>query len=141
MSGSILLPAVVLVLWTMVMLFWMAGTRVPAAKKIGVDIAASKGGRGSDLDTQVPPEVAWKSHNLTHLHEQPTLFYAIVLILAVQGAHTELNVALAWGYVALRIAHSLWQVLVNKVNVRFALFLLSTFCLIGLAVNALRGAL
>ena len=90
---------------------------------------------------RLPPEVTWKSHNHTHLHEQPTLFYAVVLILAVQGAHTELNVALAWAYVALRIVHSLWQALVNKVSIRFALFLLSTLCLVVLAVNALRAAL
>lgn len=141
MTGSILLPATVLVLWTLVMLFWMAGVRVPAAQRIGVDIAKSTGGRASDIEPKLPPEVTWKSHNHTHLHEQPTLFYATVLILAVQGANTELNVGLAWAYVALRIAHSLWQALVNKVNVRFALFLASTLCLVVLAVNALRATL
>lgn len=141
MAGSILLPATVLVLWTLVMLFWMAGVRVPAAQRIGVDIAKSTGGRASDIEPQLPPAVTWKSHNHTHLHEQPTLFYATVLILAVQGANTELNVGLAWAYVGLRIVHSLWQALVNKVNVRFALFLLSTLCLLVLAVNALRATL
>lgn len=137
MATSLLLPAVVLILWSLIMLFWMAGTRVPAAAKLGVDITGSVGGRGSDIDPQVPASVAWKSHNYTHLMEQPTLFYATVVILALLGADTSLNLALAWGYVVLRIAHSLWQVLINKVSVRFALFLLSTVCLIGMALNAL----
>ncbi|MFK7914814.1 MAG: MAPEG family protein [Pseudomonadales bacterium] len=137
MANALLLPAVVLILWSLIMLVWMAATRVPAAKKLGVDIGASVGGRGGDLDPQVPAPVAWKSHNYTHLMEQPTLFYATVVILAHLGADTATNVALAWGYVGLRIAHSLWQVLINKVSVRFVLFVLSTLCLLGLAINAL----
>lgn len=120
------------------MLGWMALTRLPALSKAGIDLTTNVGGRGVDIDPQVPPHVAWKSHNYTHLMEQPTLFYATVLMLAVLGANSELNLALAWGYVGLRIAHSLWQVLVNSVPVRFGLFLLSTFCLFALAINALR---
>ncbi len=120
------------------MLGWMALTRLPALSKAGIDLRSSVGGRGVDIDPQVPPHVAWKSHNYTHLMEQPTLFYATVLMLAVLGANSELNLALAWAYVGLRIAHSLWQVLVNSVPVRFGLFLLSTFCLFALAINALR---
>lgn len=139
MSGSILLPAVVLVIWTIIMLFWMALTRLPALSKIGIDLTSSIGGRGVDIDPQVPPKVAWKSHNYTHLLEQPTLFYATVIMLAVIGANTEVNMALAWGYVGLRIAHSLWQAMINSVSIRFGLFLLSTFCLLGLAINALRA--
>lgn len=137
MATDLLLPAVILILWSLVMLFWLAATRLPAASKMGVDIAASVGGRGSDLDPQLPASVAWKSHNYAHLMEQPTLFYATVVILAVLGADTSLNVALAWGYTGLRIVHSLWQALINKVSVRFGLFLLSTLCLLGLGINAL----
>ena len=48
---------------------------------------------------------------------------------------------LAWGYVGLRIAHSVWQLFVNAVSVRFMLFLASTVCLIGLAINAVRATL
>ncbi len=139
MSGSILLPAVVLVIWTILMLFWMALTRLPALSKAGIDLTSSVGGRGAEVDVQVPPQVAWKSHNYTHLLEQPTLFYATVIMLAVIGANTELNLGLAWGYVGLRIAHSLWQAMINSIPVRFGLFLLSTFCLLGLAINALRA--
>lgn len=96
---------------------------------------AKPGGRGQDLEGVLPPLVNWKSHNYTHLMEQPTLFYAVVAILAIVGAG-RIDVALAWGYVSLRVVHSLWQATVNRVPVRFALFSLSTFCLIGLAVRA-----
>lgn len=137
MSTAILAPAALLVIWSIVMLFWMAGTRLPAAKKMGIDITAKPGGRGPDIDPDMPDKVAWKSHNYTHLMEQPTLFYATVIILAIAEAGTGINLWLAWGYVALRIAHSIWQVTVNLVNVRFMLFLASTICLLIMAINAL----
>jgi hypothetical protein len=89
----------------------------------------------------MPDHVAWPSHNYTHLLEQPTLFYAIVLILAVLGQGSGWNVTFAWGYVGLRIAHSIWQATVNKLPIRFGLFILSTACLMALAVNALRATL
>jgi hypothetical protein len=43
---------------------------------------------------------------------------------------------LAWGYVALRIVHSLVQALVNIVAIRFSIFALATVCLLGLTVHA-----
>jgi len=136
MRGEILAPAAVLVLWTLVMLGWLAAVRIPAiggAKGLG---NARPGARGQDLEPILPPQVNWPSHNYTHLTEQPTLFYATVIILALVGAG-RIDVVLAWTYVAVRIAHSLWQVLVNQVSVRFALFSLSSGCLIALAVRAL----
>ncbi|WP_033924740.1 MAPEG family protein [Sphingomonas sp. 35-24ZXX] len=142
MSVNVLTPAAVLVLWSLVMLFWMAGTRLPAAKKMGVDISKAVGGRGSDLDPALPPQAAWKSHNYAHLMEQPTIFYATIAILGLAGGATDtFNVALAWGYALIRIVHSIWQATVNKVQTRFLLFLASTLCLIGLAIRALLATL
>ncbi|MEO0033041.1 MAG: hypothetical protein RIS94_2799 [Pseudomonadota bacterium] len=135
MQAHMLAPASVLVLWSLVMLTWMANTRLPALKKLGGLGSAKAGGRGQDLEGVLPDAINWKAHNFSHLMEQPTLFYATVLILAVVGASAT-DVALAWGYVALRIVHSLWQALVNTIPVRFTLFALSTACLIGLAVHA-----
>lgn len=142
MNSPILAPAAVLILWSMVILVWMAGTRLPAMSKIGMDLSkAPPGGRGVDIDPNVPPTVAWKSHNYAHLMEQPTLFYATVGILALAGAGAGLNTTLAWAYVGLRILHSLWQVLVNTIPIRFGLFLLSSICLFALAINAARATL
>ncbi|MGA0839422.1 MAG: MAPEG family protein [Pseudomonadales bacterium] len=142
MSAPLLAPAAVLVAWSLIMLFWMAGTRFPAMSRSGIDLGtAQPGGRGQDLENVLPPQVNWKSHNYTHLMEQPTLFYATIMILVLAEAGDGINLLLAWGYVLLRIAHSLWQSLVNSVPVRFALFLLSTLCLTGLAINALRATI
>jgi hypothetical protein len=73
--------------------------------------------------------------------EQPTIFYAVVAILAIAGAGAGINAQLAWAYVIIRIAHSLWQALVNTVPVRFSLFLVSTGCLLVLAINAVRATI
>lgn len=137
---AMLQPAAVLVLWSLVMLGWMALTRLPAMTKAGLPVGkVPPGGRGQNLEGVLPDRVNWKAHNYVHLMEQPTLFYAAVLIIVAAGLTSELTIMLAWGYAVLRIAHSLWQALVNVVAVRFVLFALSSACLIGLAVIAVAG--
>lgn len=140
MQSQLLAPASVLVLWTFVMLFWMAGTRLPAMKAMGGGLGKAKpGGRGQDLEGRIPDHINWKSHNHTHLMEQPTLFYATVAIIAILGP-LQHDVWFAWAYVILRIAHSIWQATVNRVPVRFALFMLSSVCLLVLALHAAKLA-
>jgi hypothetical protein len=134
-AQAILLPAAILVLWTLIMLGWMAMVRLPAMAKMNLDIAKLKpGGRGQDIDAVLPPHITWKAHNHTHLHEQPTLFYAIVAILAISGGVTSLTVGLAWAYTGLRIIHSIYQATINVVRVRFIIFLASSVCLIALSI-------
>ncbi|MBA4353165.1 MAG: hypothetical protein C0409_00595 [Novosphingobium sp.] len=140
MQGQILTAAAVLVVWSLVMLFWMAGSRLPALSKLGGLGKAKPGGRGQDLEGVIPDQINWKAHNYSHLMEQPTLFYATVVILAIMGAGA-VDVALAWGYVVIRIVHSIWQATVNRLPVRFLLFALSSLCLIGLALRALGATL
>jgi hypothetical protein len=135
MQAQILAPAAVLAVWSLVMLFWMAGVRLPAMKKAGIDMGARPGGRGQDLEGVVEPKVNWPAHNYSHLMEQPTVFYPVVVILAVMGAG-PIDVALAWAYVGLRIIHSIWQSTVNTVTVRFVLFMLASFSLVALAIRA-----
>ena len=138
MQAQILAPAAVLVLWSIVMLFWLAATRLPPLFKQPGGLGAAKpGGRGADLEGVLPDSVQWKSHNYTHLMEQPTIFYATVMILALMGASAT-DVAFAWGYVTLRIVHSIWQATVNQVSIRFALFNLSTICLVVMAIHAFQ---
>ncbi len=129
-------PAIVLVLWSLVMLAWLALTRLPAMSRAGVDLGAVVGKRGTDLEGVIPDRVNWKAHNYAHLMEQPTLFYATVIILGVIGQGEGLNLQLAWAYVGLRIVHSIVQATWNRVSVRFAIFCLSTVALLALALHA-----
>ena len=139
MQSPILAPVVVLVAWTLVVLAWMVVTRFAAMKRKGISLKGRVGGRGGNaLEGVVEDEVMWKAHNYMHLVEQPTLFYAIAMVLAVGHAGGGYSAILAWAYVGLRIAHSLVQTTVNVITYRFILFGLSSLALVGLTVQAVR---
>lgn len=136
-----LAPVTVLVAWSLVMWLWLYVTRIPAMRRARtrLDPRLPPG----ELANSLPPEVRWKADNYNHLMEQPTLFYAVALVLAVADmsagdAGSGLNIILAWFYVILRIIHSLVQATVNIIVLRFAVFTLATLCLAGLTWGALR---
>ncbi|RJF85508.1 MAPEG family protein [Sphingomonas cavernae] len=135
MQHSPILGAVVaLVGWSLVMWLWMYATRLPAMQKAKVVLDPTLPPKA--LTEGLPATVRWKADNYNHLMEQPTLFYAIALTLAIVGAGDGLTATIAWGYVVLRIIHSLVQALVNNIMVRFSVFVLSTLCLIALTLHA-----
>ena len=134
--SPILVPVVALVAWSMVMWLWMYVTRIPAIQKMKLKLD-SNAPRGEQMNT-LPPNVRWKADNYNHLMEQPTIFYAIALTLAIIGAGDGINLELAWAYVGLRVVHSLVQSLINKIELRFAIFFISSLVLIGLIYNAAK---
>jgi len=137
MHSPILAPIVALVVWTLLIMVWMMATRFAAMRRKGISLKGRVGGRGgTQLEGVVEDQVMWKAHNYMHLVEQPTLFYAIALTLALLGSGDGINLWLAWAYVGLRVAHSLVQVTVNVVTYRFILWALSSLALIGLTVHA-----
>jgi len=135
--SEILLPVAVLVAWSLVMMFWMVATRLPAMRARGIDLRTAVGGRPGVLDGVVDDRAQWKAHNYIHLMEQPTLFYAIALTLALIGEGDGTNALLAWAYVGLRVIHSLIQATVNIIRYRFFAFLLSSLVLVALTVQTL----
>ncbi len=136
---EILTPVVVLVAWSMLMWLWMYATRIPAimAMRMRMDSNAL---RGTQMAT-LPANVRWKADNYNHLMEQPTVFYALAIALALLGEGTGLNVWLAWAYVVLRIVHSLVQVFGNKIMLRFAVFTLSNVPLFVLTARSITASL
>jgi hypothetical protein len=135
--SPILAPVVALVAWTLVMLVWLAIARRRAFAQMGISWGSNpRGSRGANLDGQAPDRAQWPSHNYNHLMEQPTIFYAIALTLALMDFGGGINTWLAWGYVALRVIHSIVQSTVNIVAIRFSIFALASLCLLGLTVHA-----
>lgn len=134
-SSPIIAPVIALVAWSLVMWIWLYATRLPAIRKARMKLDRNQP-RGAQM-AQLPPSVQWKADNYTHLMEQPTIFYALALSLALLGEGGGANLVLAWCYVALRIAHSLVQALVNHIVLRFFVFVLSTFALFGLTAGAI----
>jgi hypothetical protein len=136
MHSEILKPVVVLIAWSLVMLVWMIAVRMPALKTAGIDLGKARGGHPGALDSVVPAQAQWPAHNYMHLMEQPTLFYAVALVIALTGTGDGMNAYIAWAYVALRIAHSIVQATANIVMIRFSLFALSSFALVALTLHA-----
>jgi hypothetical protein len=137
MLPEILKPVAVLIAWSLVMLVWMVIVRLPAMKRAGIDIAKVRGGKPGGLDGVLDDKAQWPAHNYIHLMEQPTIFYAVALLLAVAGAGNGINATIAWTYVGLRIVHSLIQVTTNIIRFRFLAFALSTLALLALTIHAL----
>ena len=136
MYSPILAPVVALVAWTLVMMVWMMVTRFAAMRRKGISLKGRVGSRTGALEGVIEDQVNWKAHNYTHLVEQPTLFYAVAIALALMDFGGGINLILAWAYVGLRVAHSLVQATVNIVLYRFILWVLSSLALIGLTVHA-----
>ena len=139
MHSPILAPVVALVAWSMVMWAWMYATRLPALFRTRMKLDP-RAPRGEQLN-QLPAEVRWKADNYNHLMEQPTIFYALALALALLGEGAGGSLVLAWVYVVLRVVHSLVQALINKIELRFTLFVLSSLVLVALTFNAARAVL
>ena len=135
--SPILAPVVALVAWTLLVMLWMLVSRLGEFRRLGITPdKIPNGARGVDLDGKAAAEAQWKSHNYNHLMEQPTIFYAIAITLALMGFGGGINYWLAWGYVGFRMVHSLVQCTVNVVAIRLPLFVLATLCLLGLTIHA-----
>ena len=144
-GGRLVAPVLALAAWSIVMEAWMYSLRIPLIQQLGregvvLDMRQPKSVRDKIFGELAPPLVRWKADNYNHLHEQPTVFYAAALAGAVMGEGTDANVRLAWAYVLLRVAHSIYQSLVNKVPIRFALFVGSSMTLAALIINLMRAA-
>ena len=132
----ILQPVFVVGLLTVVMTIWMFLTRIPAMSKL--KIHPQKGQDTSKLRDLLPKEVSRISNNYNHLFEQPTLFYAVAISIAVLGHVDSLHIGCAWAYAALRISHSIVQATIDLVMARFIIFILSWLVL---SVMVIREAL
>jgi hypothetical protein len=133
-TRAILQPLFVMALLNVVMLVWMMVTRIPAMSKAGIDTENAT----KEAMQGLPPGVTQVADNYNHLFEQPTLFYAVVLAIAVLGQVDSLHVQCAWAFAGLRVVHSLVQATVNIISIRFTFFILSW---IALAVMIVRGSL
>ena len=129
---TMMTPVLALIVWTLIVWLWLYATRIPAMQKAKVhpQSAIHPGALAS-----LPTDARVVADNYNHLHEQPTIFYALALYSHLVGVGDPLNVWLAWGYVALRVVHSLVQIVMKRVMIRFSVFVLSSLMLIAIAVR------
>jgi len=129
-----LYPVLALIVWTLVMLLWMYATRIPAMQKAKINPNDARH-PDAGYNDKIPASVRSVADNYNHLHEQPTIFYALVFFAALTGGSDNIFMYLAWAYVGLRVIHSLVQVLSSQVTQRFLVFMLSSIVLIVMAVK------
>ncbi len=134
-----LAPVVVLAAWSMVVWAWLYVVRLPAIRRSRMRLDPDAP-RGEQMAT-LPPRVRWKADNYNHLMEQPTVFYAVAISLALLERGEGWPLWLAWSYVGIRVVHSVVQATWNKIEVRFTLFALSSLALVGMTIEALRVTL
>lgn len=125
MYSSMMTPLLAMVVWTLVMWVWLYALRIPAMRAAKIDARKIKGRETHGALADIPPHVHWPADNFTNLFEQPVLFYAICVYSHLVGVGDDLNIGLAWGYVALRVVHSVIQSTTNFVPARFLVFNLS----------------
>ena len=113
---ALLTPVLVLIIWTFIIFLIMAFGRVSFMNN-PQDAAESK-----DYKDNLPTWVNRTADNYNHLFEQPVAFYAVTLSIALINNFNILVVQLAWAYVLIRVIHSLVQLTINIVLVRFFLF-------------------
>ena len=134
MNDTMIAPVMALVAWSLVMWVWMYVQRIPAMQKAGVKPQDARFPGSLDI---LPDRARQAADNYNHLMEQPTIFYAAALAIQVAGHADGMAVHFAWVYVCVRVLHSLLQVSLNLVPVRFLLFVVSTGVLAAMVVREL----
>lgn len=137
--SNMMTPVLALVVWTLVILVWLYARRIPAMRKAGIDPAKIKGSESYAGLPPMNPKAVWVADNYNHLHEQPTIFYALCVYSHLAGVVDDLNVGLAWAYVVIRVVHSLIQITTNFVPLRFVIFNIGSLILGVIAVRNVLG--
>ncbi len=115
------IPALAILTFVITIIAFTARARYMMAKKMN----PQKAGLHTKDIPPPPTPTRQLMDNYNHLLEQPTVFYAIAIAIAV-AEHVDLAyVWMAWIYVALRLIHSLIQCTINKVMARFYIFMLA----------------
>ena len=123
----ILIPLLVQVLLTFSVWIYLFAWRIPEIRRKGIDPQRLKDRAAAHA---LLPDSANASNNLKNLFELPVLFYTAVLLSLLLMIQDMLLVQLAWGFVALRIVHSVIHCSYNNVNHRFAAYALSCLLLL-----------
>jgi hypothetical protein len=131
-ATSILTPALALVMLSLIVWAIMVAVRPRAMIRVGMPWQAAR--YTAEL-TDLPRPARDVADNYNHLMEQPTIFYALIFYTFLAGTGDGINVAIAWGYVGLRVVHSIIQMTINIVAYRFWTFFSSTLLLILLTVR------
>ncbi len=135
-NSAILLPFFGVMLLTLLVWIYMYIRRTSYLMQEKIDLR--KVDTPEKAAAVVPGEISLASHNLKNLFELPVIFYAVCLYLFASDSVDRIHLLAAWWFFAFRVAHSLIHCTYNKVEHRFAVYMLAA---IGLWTMVIRGAL
>lgn len=117
-NNAIFMPAVVMVVLTIVVWFRMYATRIGQMKRerIHPQTVATSAQAAAKLTDSCAAD------NFRNLFELPVLFYLAVVVAAQTGRAGTAVLVLAWLFVVLRVLHSWIQCTYNKVMHRFRVY-------------------
>lgn len=137
-AHPLLAPVAALIGWTLLVLLLIPIRRFAAVHRREVTAGDFRYGESA----RVSGAVSLPNRNYMNLLEAPVLFYVCCLALDLLGAATPLATGLAWGYVGLRLLHSVVHIGYNNVMHRLGVFATSNVVLLLLwlqLVAALAG--
>ena len=127
-QAAIFFPVFALAAWTFVILLLIPYKRIKAVALKQLVADDFKLGESKN----VPPNVSLPNQNYVNLLELPVLFYVVCLVLYVTNSVDAMAIYLAWGYVGLRLIHSLVHLTSNNVFRRLIVFAMSAFVLMAM---------
>ena len=142
MNDLILQPILFMGVLSLLMMLLMYLTRIPAAKQLETEgVVLQQLSHPSQLGGVFPSRVERVADNYNHLWEQPTLLYAIIGVIWGLGHPDTVHLYCAWAYCGCRLIHSIVQISINHVWLRFSLFMLSWIALATMLLREVLAAL
>jgi hypothetical protein len=130
LNNNLILWPVLVQIWLTLMIFVLLARRKAKAIKQG-EVDRKKTALHSDA---WPDFVLQVSNNIQNQFQTPVLFYVMCFAFILSEGVTWLVLVFAWLYVASRLGHAYIHINSNYVPLRLRLFLLSTACLIIMAI-------
>ncbi len=135
-NSAILLPFFSVILLTLAVWIYMYFRRTSYLLRQRIDLRTVD--TPEKAASVIPEGVSLASHNLRNLFELPVIFYAICLYLFASDSVDGIHLLAAWWFFAFRVVHSLIHCTYNRVEHRFAAYMLAA---IGLWTMVIRGVM
>ena len=132
MAPPILWPTFVLVALIWLVWLWLFVARTAHMRRSPPDADSFASGAAA---TRYFEPVEMPANNLRNLFEMPVLYFALVPLLLLTHQAGRAQLALAWAFVLLRVGHSLVQIAVKRVPLRFLVYLLSCVALLAMWIG------
>jgi hypothetical protein len=123
---ALLLPLLAHAALVVLLYAWLTFARKAAVERGETQLS------GFVLGRDEPPDVARITRNLANQFELPVLFYVAILVIMSADAAGPCDDAMAWLFVAGRVAHTVVQTTTNDVALRGKVFVINFLGVLGL---------